>query len=286
MKAGKYSFAAAFWGAFYAAGAAVEHNNPALWAVAGGLFFLQFVHVTLVSRKARRERRERAKVPPARQVLQLGAEYGLPVLTGLKKQAVLPPVSIAPAVTAAARASAQSGIWLEDPSEEQRLLRAARDPGPSPEAQAGLSAALLEYMRDQVDEDAVVPRPGYWVMSPEWCEEVLKLRDNHGRAVWEPGAEPATDRAYTLLGHCVGDIGDQYGAPEIVPDVPPRKIEPGYTAIVGPEPALTELRAARAAAWAEAQAALNAGAPVGLKLAQVAQLDRRIRMAERKRKDK
>lgn len=302
------------WGVLYTAFGIFNPGDPVYW-ILGGVFYAIGVagFVTDHKKKALKARQE---VPPARQVQQLGEQYGLPVITSLQKKAELPPVAIAPGVTAtqaldrAGRNIAETRRLLDADTapvnqqdydarvlEELRLLRAARNPGPSPEAQAELSADLLAHLRLQVAWDSPVPRDGHWVMSEEWKAEVLKLRDKNG-PLWQPDAVPENGRTYLLLGHDVGGVGPEYGVPEIVP-APVRKIEPGYTAIVKPrrKPAaaptrpsarqafanpakIAALKERRAEIWAEAQASRDRFIYIK-KMAEVDILDREIRILER-----
>jgi hypothetical protein len=103
---------------------------------------------------------------------------------------------------------------------EEEMLLAARDPGPSPEAQAELSAELRYLLRDQVNADVEASgrrrtRTLRWFMNAEWLAEVKLLKDITGGPLYLPRTRTAkwqTDG--TLFGYAV-TVGDAFGVPEL-----------------------------------------------------------------------
>lgn len=88
-----------------------------------------------------------------------------------------------------------------------------------PDGQAELSAALLEFIWDQVKE-AEVHRIGpqmAWHVSPEWLEEVARIRAPDGKPAWSPRKRvvpPGKLHTEFLFGYPVV-TGDAFGVPEL-----------------------------------------------------------------------
>lgn len=182
------------------------------------------------------ERRERAAVPPpARQ--ELADEYGPPSVTEIRKDARLPTAG-----ELAAMREHLKGTLGKPPSAivrtkeeaftrdmrknfepaagsstqaDREMLRRARDPGPSQQAQAALSADLLAYLEDQAEEYGA---PGcHWEMNAAWLAEVQKVQLPSGGPLFKPRLRSSQWQSDGyLLGYPVR-VSDASGAPDLVP---------------------------------------------------------------------
>lgn len=182
------------------------------------------------------ERRERAAVPPpARQ--ELADEYGPPSVTEtrkderlptaqelaemrehLKRELRKPPIVLPPSVVTPLQKAVPLPRITDLPGDaarqaERLALRTARNPGPSPEAQAALSSDLLDYLEDQAADG----HPGdHWEMNAGWLAEVQRLMRPSGGPLFIPRVRTATWQSEgTLLGYPVR-VSDAYGAPTLV----------------------------------------------------------------------
>lgn len=85
-----------------------------------------------------------------------------------------------------------------------------------PAGHGDLAKLLSEYMSDQ----AALAGPGrglHWVMSPQWAQDMVRVTGLGER----PFGYPVT-------------TGDAYGAPELVPVVPPEKASRGVYRVIYP----------------------------------------------------
>ncbi len=148
---------------------------------------------------------------PSQQLAELSGKYGLPVTTPVSKDKKLLPLASGDWSVIVAT---QEGLSADAAVQQERLaLRAARNPGPSPQAQAALSADLLGYLEEHAEEYGA---PGMrWFMSPEWLAEVKKLTLPSGLPLYKARIRTARwQYDGTLLKYPVV-TGDSYGAPEL-----------------------------------------------------------------------
>jgi hypothetical protein len=163
---------------------------------------------------------------PASQVQALGAQYGLSVVTGLKKPGlpvvIVPPAS-PPSEEELAELRERLTVSLRRREPLVVLPRDAQfDPDPEPEAEpaddyvpAGqdeLFAELSRMIRAQFLEHG--PAGHYpslrWFMSPDWLAEVQKLKTATGKSVYASLPNPAG----SLYGYRV-TTGESFGVPEL-----------------------------------------------------------------------
>jgi hypothetical protein len=151
----------------------------------------------------------RTRKAPMAQLRLLSDQYGLPVVTPLQKSEPLPVVVAPP-----------------DPA-----ARVDGIPAPEPEyvpaGQAELSRDLLELIRDEVTTwprlvKAAASVQGrqarlHWRMSPEWLEEVRKLRtsDTSGALLYRPRERQSRSKYEGKLYGYPVTVGD-FGVPELV----------------------------------------------------------------------
>lgn len=191
----------------------------------------------------------RPQVPPAEQLGQLSNQYDLPVLTPLQKNQLpvlhidpavralvsdeeladarrrfeeslgKPVVVLPPGVPAALGAAVSTAEFAENLKAFQESVHAAKaELEYVPAGQAELSNDLMECLARQVDEANrtrwSAGRKREWHISPEWLEEVRKLKSG-GKPVWRPRQREECD---PLPGYLLGYpvvVADHFGIPEL-----------------------------------------------------------------------